>query len=280
MKKQALIFLVSMVFLAVLAGCATTGRVQETDVRVAKIEGFTQALNLKLGTVENDVRANKEATELLKADLGATKNKVREVAQRVEKAEGDIGATKTQVQGLGQKAEDLEKGMGLVKLELKNELRQVEKEYKNLKTYALAIRKTVAEREALHSFKKDVDLENVNTYFIGYFETGKSAIDDSARGKALKKQLENVLANVKNKNLEIKEIHAFASITGTPEGNKELSEKRAKAVSEWLKTKEVEVTDDKIVGLGGVTKFGTLLDNQSAIIFAVPKLAAPPAKTP
>ena len=146
MKKQGLIFLVSVVFLAILVvGCATTKqmelaenrinamdvkskiteeKIEQERIRLAEIRGYTFRLGERLDVVEkNDIA--------LKTELGANKNLISLVAQRLENSETDLGA---KIQGL------------------EAEFRAGQKEYKNLKDFALArlqwLKKTVSLREA------------------------------------------------------------------------------------------------------------------------------------
>jgi len=283
MKKRVSIFLLAMVFLAAIlvAGCATVGRVEQTELKVAKLEGFTQALNLDLGNVRNDVRGLKETSNSLKTDLGATKSRLQELAQKTEvglnSIKTDLGAAREQIQGFEKRVISVESDLSATK-------DQIAKEYKNLRSFALArtemVRKRVAEREGKHVFAKDSveDLsKNLSMFFIGPFPTGKATLT-----KGLGFQLERVISQIKNKKLEIKEIDAFASITGTPqetfETNQTLSEERGKAVAEFLKTKGIEIPAEKVLALGGTTRFGEPLDNQSVVVFATP--AAPTTPTP
>lgn len=116
------------------------------------------------------------------------------------------------------------------------------------------------EREAKHLFKDD-PVEKLTVYFIGPFAIGQSKLN-----RNLRKQLKKVRADLESKNLKVKQVDAFASITGTPERNKILSEARGKTVAAWLEKKGIKV--DKIQGLGGVTRFGRRADNRCVIIFA------------
>ena len=287
MKKVSM-FLLAIVFLAAIlvAGCATTGRVEQTELKVAELKGFYQALNLDLGVARNDIRGLKEATGSLKTDLGATKNQLQEVTQKTEVGlnaiKSDLGATKTQVQGqvqgLTRKAEDLEKGLEIVRAEIKTEIKQVEREYKDLRVYALNLRKIIAEREAKHSYKAD-EVEKISVYLVGPFTTGQATLNEFIESGLIK-----ALSEMKNKQEEILEIHGFASVIGfrgkSPEEseklNQELSFGRAKVIQAWFKGKDVNIPDEKVLSFGGVIKFGAERDNRCVAIFGKPKPVAPP----
>ena len=282
MKKQTLIFWLALVIPTILVvGCASTKSVevlgnrlganeldlQMTRQKLAKVEGIQIGLGERIEKVEKTDIA-------LKIELGATKKDLTNVTQRVEGIEVDLGATRTQIQGLTAKTDGIEKGLGIAK-----------KEFKDIQSYIPVFRKIIAEREAKHGYKADA-VEKIVVCIVGSFESGQSKLN-----KDIEAGLEKALAKFKEKNCEVVGIHGFADTVGfkgkTPqesEGlNKELSFGRAKVVQAWYKGKNIDVPDDKVLGLGEVINFGTEKDNRAVVIFGLPKPPAPaasPAKTP
>lgn len=291
MKKQTLTFLLAVVFLAMVAGCATTKRVELLENRLGADELDHQMTREKLAKVESSQKDFSKDLSVTKDQLLQVTKETTEAIQGLRRSNAknetglnevraDITATKTQVQGLTLKTEDLEKGIGLVKAEVKQVEKQVQKEYKDLRVYALNLRKIIAEREAKHSYKAD-EVEGISVYLVGTFAKGEATLN-----KDLETGLNKTLEALKNKQEELLEIHGFADITGfkgkTPEEseklNQELSINRGKTTQVWFKGKGLDVSDDKIRGFGGVVKFGTERDNRCVVIFAKP--TTPSVQTP
>ena len=270
MKKHvSVLLLVAVSLMLWMVGCATTKQmdtaekllgIQGVDLKntreeLAREKGFREGLGKRIDGIENN----------FKAELGATKKDLTSVVQRVEKTEvglnevkTDLGATKNQIQGL------------------EAEFRAGQKEYKNLKDFALArlqwLKKIVSLREARQG---NPELEKFDVFFVGSFPTGKSALTEK-----LEAQLEKVVSAVsKLQKKEVEEIDAFASTSGSVDRNQVLSDERGKTIREFLKAKGIEVHEDKVFGRGATVHFGeSLLDNQCAIIFvAKPEPAAAPA---
>lgn len=283
MKKQTLVFLLVMVFLAVLAGCATVKRaeliekrmgIQEVDLQntreeMAREKGFREGLGKRIDGIENN----------FKAGLGATKKDLVNIASRVEKTEvslnevkTDLGTTKGWLQEVASKTE-------ATLTELKS---QVQKEYKDIRSYAIVLREIIAKREALHSYTGS-EVEKIAVYFVGPFPLGQSKLDKDGKVSMAK-----TLAILKGKDYEILGVHGFADIIKfkgkTPEEseklNQEISVSRANNIQARLKENGIDVADDKVLGFGGVVKFGTERDNRTVAIFGMPKPPTTPAPAP
>lgn len=259
-------YVLVMLFLA--AGCATSGDIKTLNSNVQKIAKAT-AENRQF--IKDQSKLNKQFTE----QLGEIKvNLLGSVASDME-ATAEATAEETvplalRVSKLETRAEELESGsvrLARQLLEGQERITAIEgkiESWPDLRAYVARVK----DREARHSFKDD-PVEKLRVYFVGPFAIGQSKLT-----KNLKKQLKKMLAELKSKNLKVKQVDAFASITGTPARNKILSEARGKTVAAWLEENDVKV--EKVQGLGGVTKFGRRQDNRCVVIFAAPA----PAKKP
>lgn len=289
MKKVFMLLLVVVSLAAILvAGCASTKSVEVFGNRLGANE-----LDLKMAREKMDKVANSQ--ESLVKDLVATKSQLLELTKATNVAIQELkkvdAKNEVDIQGLARKSEDLEKGLGLAKIEMKADLKEVEtrfeKRFTDLRAYVRAyipnLRKTVAEREARHSYKAD-EVEEIVVCFAGPFDEGKSEITKDK----VEPSLEKALAKFKEKNCDLLEIHSFADKRGfkgktAEEGiklNVELSVNRGKATQAWLKTKGIDIPDEKIHAFGSTEKFGDERDCRTVVLFGKVNPPAPPAKTP